>query len=101
MKRLTAIFLLMGMLVLVAGCDKIGWKAKSDVAGADLLYVEIVFDNGEKLNTYVKELGVGKDSTIYAGGISDSSMYDASGNLVGNFNYNRVHYMKVLAPAPK
>lgn len=101
MKRFTVFVLLIGILVFAVGCDQIKWKAKAKDAGADLLYVQVVFDNGDKLDTYVKEMGIGKDSTVYAGGITNSAMYDVKGNLVGSFNYNRVHYIKVLAPAPQ
>jgi len=100
-KRLSVLIIIMGMLVLVAGCDRISWQTTAKEPGADLLYVQICFDNGEKLNTYVKEMGIGQDSTVYAGGITDSNMYDARGNLVGRYNYTRVNYMTVVAPAPQ
>lgn len=101
MKRLTALVLLLAVLLSTAGCTQIKWKAKDKDTGADLIYVQVVFDNGEKLNTYVKELGISKESTVFAGGITNSNMYDARGNQVGVFNYNRVHYMTVLAPSPQ
>lgn len=101
MKRLAAFIILMALLLSTAGCDQIKWKAKDKDAGSDLIYVQVVFDNGEKVNTYVKQLGVSEDSTVFAGGITNSNMYDVHGNQVGVFNYNRVHYMTVLAPSPQ
>jgi len=101
MKRVVALVILVVLLLSAAGCDRIKWKAKPAEAGADLIYVQIVFDSGEKVNTYVKQLGIGDNSTVYAGGITNSSMYDVKGHQFGVFNYNRVDYLTVFAPVPQ
>lgn len=101
MKRLVALLLITLVLFSTAGCDQIKWKAKEKDTGNDLIYVQIVFDGGDKLNTYVKGLGVSEDCTVFAGGITNCKMYNSQGIEVGVFNYSRVHYMTVLAPAPQ
>ncbi|MGE5423143.1 MAG: hypothetical protein ACM3QW_07750 [Ignavibacteriales bacterium] len=90
-----ALFLLM---FLVAGCNS-GFKIpeiKSASDQAPLVKVEITFEGGRTLQGYVRGLRLGKDSTVYAGGMSSTNLYDAKGNITGTFNYGRVLYTTVL-----
>lgn len=62
----------------------------------ELIKVEIVFTDGQKLVTHVKELGLESDARVFVGGSSTNYFYDARGNVIGAFNYQRVLYMRVL-----
>jgi len=83
---------------MVAGCnaDKIKLTGKKNEV--QLKYVQITFDNGEKLTGYVKELGIGKDTETYNGGSTRNYLYNQKGQVIGCFNYNRVMYIKLLSP---
>ena len=61
-----------------------------------LIKVEIVFTDGEKLVTYLKQLGLESDARVYVGGPSSNNYYDARGNVIGAFNYQRVLYIRLL-----
>ena len=61
-----------------------------------LIKVEIVFTDGEKLVTYLKQLGLESDARVYVGGPSTNYYYDARGNVMGVFNYQRVLYIRLL-----
>ena len=61
-----------------------------------LIKVEIVFTDGEKLVTYLKQLGLESGARVYVGGPSTNYYYDARGNVVGAFNYQRVLYIRLL-----
>lgn len=69
---------------------------KNDREQQDLIAVRIHFDRGDMVDGYVSELGVEKSGKLYAGGSSLSYIYDADGNVVGSFNYQRVTYMQIL-----
>ena len=61
-----------------------------------LIKVEIVFTDGEKLVTYLKQLGLESGARVYVGGPSTNYYYDARGNVMGVFNYQRVLYIRLL-----
>jgi len=61
-----------------------------------LIKVEIVFTDGEKLVAYLKQLGLESDARVYVGGPSTNYYYDAHGNVIGAFNYQRVLYIRLL-----
>lgn len=61
-----------------------------------LIKVEIVFTDGEKLVTYLKQLGLESDARVYVGGPSTNYYYDVRGNVMGAFNYQRVLYIRLL-----
>jgi len=61
-----------------------------------LIKVEIVFTDGEKLVTYLKQLGLESDARVYVGGPSTNYYYDVRGNVIGVFNYQRVLYIRLL-----
>jgi hypothetical protein len=61
-----------------------------------LIKVEIVFTDGEKLLAYLKQLGLESDARVYVGGPSTNYYYDARGNILGAFNYQRVLYIRLL-----
>jgi len=61
-----------------------------------LIKVEIVFTDGEKLVTYLKQLGLESDARVYVGGPSTNYYYDVRGNVIGAFNYQRVLYIRLL-----
>lgn len=64
-----------------------------------LIKVEIIFTDDQKLTGYVKNLGMEKDGTVYVGGSSLNYLYDKNGNIVGSFNYQRVLYMTIINEA--
>ncbi len=61
-----------------------------------LIKVEIIFTDGEKLVTYLKQLGLESNARVYVGGPSTNYYYDARGNVMGAFNYQRVLYIRLL-----
>lgn len=61
-----------------------------------LIKVEIIFTDGEKLVAYLKQLRLESDARVYVGGPSSNYYYDASGNVIGAFNYQRVLYIRLL-----
>lgn len=67
---------------------------------AELFKVRIYFTDGQTIESYIKELGIHKEGKVYVGGSSLNYLYDAQGNIVGSYNYQRVLYIKVI-PAQK
>ncbi len=61
-----------------------------------LIKVEIVFTDGETLVAYLKQLRLESDARVYVGGPSSNNYYDARGNVIGVFNYQRVLYIRLL-----
>jgi len=97
--------LLLPLILLIAlgigGCNfdiKDYWDKNGDSKN-QLIKVEIVFTDDEKLTGYVKNLGIEKDGTVYAGGSSLNYLYDKNGNITGSFNYQRVLYMTIINEA--
>ncbi len=87
-------------LLLVSGCkfdiQKIV-QPSSEKENAPLIKVEIFFTDGERLETYVRSLGIDEEGKVYVGGSSLNYLYDSKGNVVGSYNYQRVLYIKILA----
>jgi len=96
-RKLAAVLLLLGLL-LVSGCELDFGRLTKSVGeeGDKLIRVEIVFTDNQTLIGYVKDLAIDPDSKIYVGGSSTNYIYDAQGNIVGAYNYQRVLYMKIL-----
>jgi hypothetical protein len=97
-KRLIITCLLLIMVMVLSGCDV---NARNLIDSSkdnkqELIKVEIVFTDGQKLVTHVKELGVDSNARVFVGGSSTNYFYDARGNVIGAFNYQRVLYMRVL-----
>ena len=85
------------LLFLAAGC-KVDWKSvlPHEESKPELVKVEITFEGGKTLTGYLKDLQLEKDSVVFIGGVTSTNLYDARGNIVGVFNYNRVLFIKVL-----
>jgi hypothetical protein len=97
--RVAALVLLLIAVGLMVGCSldlKPLTDKTEDPEPPQLLKVEIHFTDGEVLRGYVRELGVSQEGTVYIGGSSANYLYDASGNVIGVYNYNRVLYMKLI-----
>lgn len=94
--RRLAIVLLLG--VLISGCQFDPGRLTRSAGEGDekLIRVEIVFTDDQTLIGYVKGLSIAPESKIYVGGSSTNYLYDAEGNIVGAYNYQRVLYMKIL-----
>ncbi|HQA07601.1 MAG TPA: hypothetical protein PLP71_03320 [Syntrophomonadaceae bacterium] len=94
--RRLAMVLLLGLLV--SGCQFDPGRLTKSVGEENdkLIRVEIVFTDDQTLIGYVKDLSITPDSKVYVGGSSTNYLYDAQGNIVGAYNYQRVLYMKVL-----
>ncbi len=60
-----------------------------------LTKVIIHFDSQDKLETWVKDLGIGEGEDLYAGGASRCYYYDQDGNVKGVYNYQRVTYIEI------
>jgi len=89
--------LLLIAVVSLSGCDVNARNLLNSSKEKDkFVKVEIVFTDGQKLVTYVKDLGLESDARIYVGGASTNNFYDARGNITGAFNYQRVLYIKIL-----
>lgn len=101
MKRRSRLLMLIMILMILAlsGCQNVQIKdllKKNSNEQQSLIAVRIHFDRGDMVDGYVSELGVEKSGKLYAGGSSLSYIYDARGNVVGSFNYQRVTYMQIL-----
>ncbi|HOQ09831.1 MAG TPA: hypothetical protein PLG09_06875 [Syntrophomonadaceae bacterium] len=94
-----AVILLIG-LMLVSGCQFDPGSISKPIRTEEdqLIRVEIVFTDNQTLIGYVKDLSITPDAKIYVGGSSTNYLYDAQGNIVGSYNYQRVLYMKILPP---
>lgn len=96
-RKLLLACLLLIMVITLSGCDINTHNLLNSSQEKDkFVKVEIVFTDGEKLVTYVKDLGLESDARIYIGGASTNNFYDARGNVIGAFNYQRVLYIKIL-----
>lgn len=99
-KKAPVIFLcLLLVLPLLGGCEGMDFGrllAKDSEQEKQLMHVRIVFTDGEYTDTYVKTLGIEEDSKVYVGGSSTNYMYNARGQVVGAFNYQRVLYITIL-----
>ena len=90
--------LLLVTIIALSGCklDTSKLIHPSKEKKEQLIKVEIVFTDGEKLVTYLKQLGLESGARVYVGGPSTNYYYDARGNVVGAFNYQRVLYIRLL-----
>ena len=95
--RLALLMLAMLFILFTSGCQNIQDLVKRDFSSQpSLIKVRIHFDRGDMVEGYVYELGLERSGKLYAGGSSISYIYDAQGNVVGSFNYQRVTYMEII-----
>ncbi|HAA09561.1 MAG: hypothetical protein ACOX6F_08520 [Syntrophomonadaceae bacterium] len=97
-KKIGWLILMVLLVLMVNGCQ-FNWEQltkRTNVDNDQLIRVEIVFTDDKTLIGYVKELAINPDSKVYVGGSSSNYLYDAKGNIVGVFNYQRVLYMTIL-----
>ncbi len=97
-KRAIMALLLVAFIAGIAGCnfDYRSLLPKTPSLETPLIKVQIQFTDDEKVNCYVKSLGLDKDATVYAGGPSLNYMFDRDGNIIGSYNYQRVLYITIL-----
>ena len=96
-------FLLLSFLLL-SGCnynisELLGVPAKS--SQGELIKAKIYFTDNQTLEAYIKDLGIQQDGKVYVGGSSLNYLYDARGNIVGSYNFQRVLYIKIVPEATK
>jgi hypothetical protein len=94
-----ALMVLLLMLLLLGGCNYdfsqiLGLSSPS--SQPELIKAKIHFTDGESLETYIKDLGIQQDGKVYVGGSSLNYLYDAQGNIIGSYNYQRVLYIKIV-----
>lgn len=100
MRRWTALSgVLVILLLMLSGCkinpdtwQKVTEKPKEP----ELIKVELVFTDRERMTCYVKGMGIEDNGQVYVGGSSVNYMYDRQGNIIGAFNYQRLIYMKLI-----
>lgn len=102
-KEYLVIVLLLLLLLPLGGCDYdfreiLGIQSGS--SETELFKVKIYFTDGESLESYIKDLGIHQEGKVYVGGSSLNYLYDAKGNIVGSYNYQRVLFIKVI-PSPE
>jgi hypothetical protein len=102
-KKVGWLVLVLLLGAMVSGCQfNLGKLTKPVGADNDqLIRVQIVFTDDKTLTGYVKDLAINPDSKVYVGGSSTNYLYDAKGNVVGVFNYQRVLYMMILPAEDK
>jgi hypothetical protein len=100
MKKRQLVFtcLLLITIITLSGCkfDTSKLIHPSKEKKEHLIKVEIVFTDGETLVAYLKQLRLESDARVYVGGPSSNYYYDARGNVIGAFNYQRVLYIRLL-----
>lgn len=83
---------LLAAAVLVTGCaggaGKSGARPKAPLRPAEVRFSS----GGEVMTVYLEDATV----TPMTGGITQTPYYDASGNVLGYFNYARVNYIRWL-----
>lgn len=93
------------LLLVSSGCNNFDAKklVKPRSAGDEekLLKAEIVFSSEDKVVAYIKSLGIEKKGQVYVGGASLCYLYDAQGNVIGSYNYQKVLYIKILSEKNK
>ena len=101
--RILALALLLSFLLL-SGCNYnisellgIPVQSRQD----ELIKAKIYFTDDQILDAYIKDLGIQQDGKVYVGGSSLNYLYDARGNIVGCYNYQRVLYIKIVPEANK
>ena len=96
--RMVVLALLLCFLFL-SGCNYniSGLLGKSVKSHQDeLIKAKIYFTDDQIVEAYIKDLGVQQDGKVYVGGSSLNYLYDAQGNIVGCYNYQRVLYIKII-----
>jgi hypothetical protein len=91
--------LLLITVITLSGCNLDASKiihSNNKEKKENFIKVEIIFTDGEKLVAYLKQLGLESDARVYIGGPSTNNYYDAHGNILGVFNYQRVLYIRAL-----
>lgn len=90
--------LLILLLLFNSGCNFEGKKLfqSSTTPEEQLIKVRIVFTDAQELETYIKNLGVDEKGKVYIGGSSLNYFYDATGELMGSYNYQRVLYIEII-----
>lgn len=92
--------IMVGFLLLTGGCNFDVQKLIKPSTTADeekLFKAEIVFSSQDKITAYIKSLGIENKGEVYVGGASLCYLYDARGNVIGSYNYQRVLYIKILS----
>lgn len=87
-----------------SGCNFDAQKLIKPSTTADeekLFKAEIVFSSEDKITAYIKSLGIEKQGQVYVGGASLCYLYDAQGNVIGSYNYQKVLYIKILSEKNK
>lgn len=95
-KRLTLVVVGIALMCLMLGGCR-DWKLPEIDNNQDLpplVKVEISFRDGTKLQGYMRGLKLGEDTTVYIGGQTATSLYDADGNVTAIFNYAQVTFIK-------
>ncbi|HHW61156.1 MAG TPA: hypothetical protein GX404_04550 [Syntrophomonadaceae bacterium] len=91
--------ILLLLLIGVSGCntdlDSLS-KAAERKEEPELIKVELIFTDQQRVKCYLKGLGIEEDGRVYIGGSSANYMYDHKGNIIGAFNYQRLIYIKVI-----
>ncbi len=98
-KYIAAVLLLLLFLPL-SGCNYDFSEILGSPSGSsqpELIKAKIYFTDGQSLETYIKDLGIQQDGKVYVGGSSLNYLYDARGNIVGSYNYQRVLYIKIIS----
>lgn len=67
----------------------------------ELIKAKIYFTDNQTLEAYIKDLGIQQDGKVYVGGSSLNYLYDARGNIIGSYNYQRVLYIRIIPQANK
>ncbi|MGE5404252.1 MAG: hypothetical protein ACM3PP_04875 [Candidatus Saccharibacteria bacterium] len=90
------IALLITVIFVTTGCEKIKLLDTDKPKKAEMTKVEVTFEKGNSLSGYIESLDIGKVSTVYTGGVTTTNLYDEKGNIIAVFNYNKVQYIKVV-----
>ncbi len=99
-KKCMSMILLLLFLLPLGGCDYNFSEILGIPKGSDqpeLIKAKIYFTDGQSLETYIKDLGIQQDGKVYVGGSSLNYLYDAKGNIVGSYNYQRVLFIKIVS----
>lgn len=98
-KQLMWLSLLLILSLFSIGCEQVDFTKLTLPANREqvhLIKVEIFFTDGATLIGYVKNLGIDEEGKVYVGGSSSNYLYDASGKILGAYNYQRVLYIKII-----
>ncbi|HZK42758.1 MAG TPA: hypothetical protein VFC73_00520 [Syntrophomonadaceae bacterium] len=100
MVRKLAVTFFIFIMLTISGCDEPISNiipSKDNKPGEDLIKVEITFTDQKSLVGHIKELGIEQQhGRVYIGGSSLNYLYNAKGDVIGAYNYQRVLYIKIL-----